>query len=96
MLVIRNLHFIGQFGLSPKTMAPSLINAIIDCMRSQSHSTLEIIDIVIFQIGMLEDYAIAMKQAGSKNGSISKLFRKNQKIENIYQISGTNTSLPLQ
>ena len=79
-----------MYGETPKLMATALISTMVDYMKQHGRSTLELIDIIIYQNVMIKDYAAVLKEAVSsqRTSNLSNILaRRRGKTQNVYQVS---------
>ncbi|KAF6022287.1 PARP14 [Bugula neritina] len=86
----------GNYGMSAKLMSTVLTKGIVEYMSGQSHSSLEIIDIVIYDQHLLEDYATSMKKAATASAprESGRFISRTPMavVENVYQVPKKSNS----
>lgn len=83
----------GLYGEAPSMMANMLVGAIIDYISTESLSTIEFIDIVIYEQSMIQDYSKALNRsaASSRVSDFRGILTKRRSgVENVYQVSKTS------
>jgi len=82
--------------MSAKLMSTVLTKGIVEYMSGQSHSSLEIIDIVIYDQHLLEDYATSMKKATTASAprESGRFISRTPMavVENVYQVPKKSNS----
>lgn len=83
-------------GESVTDMANILVGTIVRYLKTETHSTLEIVDIVIYEQFMLTEYAAAMRRATATSrfhNLKDRLSKTKTKAENVYQVSNDSHKL---
>ena len=79
-------------------MAYMLVGCILDYLNTQSHSVVELIDIVIYQSHMLADYTKAMNKvvASARTTGFKSLLNRNRAaVDNVYQVQNASHKVSL-
>lgn len=87
-----------MYGKEPSRMAYMLVGCILDYLNTQSHSVVELIDIVIYQSHMLADYTKAMNKvvASARTTGFKSLINRNRAaVDNVYQVQNASHKVSL-